>query len=319
MVFLTPVIEKYKGYLMRDLILAFDGGGVKGFFSASTLHILNNIIQSNNNISMREYLSLKYDRILFAGTSVGSIIASYLFKCFIDNQTINLMSISSEILKVVFSKRRFFPLGTNGKYKSEELSRMIEKHCLPSNTLSDKFALLIPAWCPELDDYAVKFTSDYKTSKFSGIALRDMILGSCSAPTFFSPVKVHTNDMDEISIIDGGIIMNNPSMMIFSDYINYFKLREIDVINIGVRTKNKIKYGNYFDILKTMINASTSTRVEEYYLKSLEQIIPRMRFLSAKMDDTKPYNMDDVSESHISALNIEALPNAMKIFKFLED
>ena len=160
-------------------ILCFDGGGIRGIYSA---HIIKRIQESFHTVFHE-----KFD--LIAGTSTGSIIASSLV---IDFPIENIIKMYSEQGRKIFSKN-LFSLGglIREKYNNSFLSKIL-KEVFQDNKLKDcKTGLVIPA--TDIGNASVHvFKSTYSSDfiRDPERLIRDAVLASCSAPLYFSPIIV---------------------------------------------------------------------------------------------------------------------------------
>ena len=181
-------------------ILSIDGGGIRGVFPA---HIL---------FCMAQRLGIKiYDHFdMIAGTSTGSILAAAV-ACKIDlGEVITLYRDKGQD---IFSRRKsLFPVKYQPAIQSlygNKCLREVLKKTFHDIKLGD---IPIPLLLPATDignggvhvfksGYSKDFTRDNK------VLLREAILASCSAPTYFDPSKVN-----EYLLADGGLWANNPSL-----------------------------------------------------------------------------------------------------------
>jgi patatin-like phospholipase/acyl hydrolase len=77
-------------------------------------------------------------------------------------------------------------------------------------------------------NYTDEFGESNPTNK--DVNLRDAILASCAAPTFFAP-----KSLDNFLLADGGLWANNPSTIAFTEALSTFgkDTREIRMLSIG--------------------------------------------------------------------------------------
>lgn len=200
-------------------ILAIDGGGIRGVFPA---HILYCIAQ-RLGIRIDEHFDM------IAGTSTGSIVAAAI-ACKIDPEKV--VYLYREHGAEIFSKRKsWWPMkirpAIQSLYDSESLKRILQG-ILGDVKLGD---ISIPLLLPATDigyggvhvfksGYSKDFTRD------KDVFLREAVLASCSAPTYFDPVRVK-----EYLLADGGLWANNPSLAAVIDAQRRLK---IDPSNIRI-------------------------------------------------------------------------------------
>ena len=186
-------------------ILTIDGGGIRGIVPA---HILNSIV-GKLGIDLDEKFQM------LAGTSTGSIIVAAL-ACGIPTE--DIVQLYRGIGDKIFIKNEsYWP----NKFKPAF-------HSLYNNTnlkeiLSETFGdiklgdvtkpLLIPS--TDIGNGGVHvFKSNYceHFTRDMDVLVRDAVLASCSAPTFFDPTTV-----GEYALADGGLWANNPSLAAYID------------------------------------------------------------------------------------------------------
>ncbi len=221
---------------MKFRILSIDGGGIRGVFPA---HILK-CISERLNLSIFENFNL------IAGTSTGSIIAAAL-ACKIDPGKI--IELYHEIGKIIFSPRasifpKFMRAGFHSIYQNELLYDELKK-IFGDITLGDiEIPLIIPA--TDIGNGSVHvFKSKYNTEFTRDInrLLRDAVMASCSAPTYFDPTTVN-----EYLLADGGLWANNPSLVAMIDAQKRLgiKKEDIQILSIGTIHSKKV-YGTKID------------------------------------------------------------------------
>ncbi len=203
-------------------ILALDGGGTRGIYTA---HLLAKIEQT-----FQVPIKTRFD--LIAGTSTGSIIAGAAVS---DIPMPDIVELFETETPHIFRRRWYrIPLFLS-KYPSKKLAQIIAAH-IPATPLG-KIATPLMITSSEISKSEVQiFRSNY-THKLSeptpadkGINLRDAILASCAAPTFFAPKSLHNS-----LLADGGLWANNPSTIAYTEALSAFgkDAREIRMLSIG--------------------------------------------------------------------------------------
>ena len=198
-------------------ILAFDGGGIKGVLSAEILY----------RISL-EFPNFLDEVDLIAGTSTGSIIAGLLAKGTTPKEVRNLYNM--EMAKQIFSSPRlnlFRP-----KFSNKNLKSVISKHFNEDLKLKDlKKKILIPAFNINGNDtssWNPVFFNNFTEDDTSDITLRDAVISSSSAPTYFPSYKGY---------IDGSVVANSPTAIsifyVLSTYSTICDIKNIKLLSIG--------------------------------------------------------------------------------------
>ena len=201
-------------------ILALDGGGLRGAFSA---HLLKRIEQ--------EFAVSCNDRFdLVAGTSTGSILAAAIaLKLPLDAVT----KLYATHGPTIFANRWWSVDGyLAARYDVSLLKAVLVKE-LGTAVLGDitRPALLIPA--ADIGNGQVHvFKSQYDGEfvRDKGVALAEAVLASCSAPTFFAP-----HELGDYRLADGGIWANNPTLVAAIDAVRRFgaDIRQIRILSVG--------------------------------------------------------------------------------------
>jgi len=204
-------------------ILSVDGGGIRGIFPA---HILSCI---SDRLGIR--INEQFDMI--TGTSTGSIIAAAI-ACDIEPCQISELY-RQHGAKIFFRKNSFLNKKAVSAIQSlydNNYLRMVLRDTFRDLKLGNiNKPLLIPATDIGYggvhvfkSSYSHDFTRDNK------VLVSDAVLASCSAPTYFDPVKVN-----EYLLADGGLWANNPSLAAVIDAQKRLNidLSDIRVLSLG--------------------------------------------------------------------------------------
>ena len=203
-------------------ILALDGGGTRGIYTAQLLATIEQAFGTR--------IKTCFD--LIAGTSTGAIIAGAAVS---DIPMQDIVQLFETETPHIFQKRWYrIPLFVS-KYPSEQLARIIAKH-IPAIPLHEIVTPLMITSSEIAKSEVQIFRSNYgnhnseiaPTSK--AVCLRDAILASCAAPIFFAPKSV-----DNLLLADGCLWANNPSTIAATEALSVFgkEPREIRMLSIG--------------------------------------------------------------------------------------
>ena len=207
-------------------ILALDGGGTRGIYTAQLLANIERAFQ----VQLRDCFAL------FAGTSVGAIIAGAAATGIPMEKIVYLFE--KEIPQIFRKKWYRHPLFFS-RYSKPSLAKSLAKH-LPQLFLGDiKTPLMIT--CSDLANgsgYVFK-TGSYRHpplhspsdgASMHNVPLREAILASCAAPTFFDPSLI-----GNALLSDGSLWASNPSLVALTDAFSTFgkNLDEIRIFSIG--------------------------------------------------------------------------------------
>ncbi len=203
-------------------ILTLDGGGTRGIYTAQLLAEIEQAFQRR--------IKTCFD--LIAGTSTGAIIAGAAVS---DIPMADIVELFETETPHIFRRRWYrIPLFLS-KYPSEKLAQILATH-LPATPLGE-IATPLMITSSEISKSNVHiFRSNYGSRDSESVptdkevSLRDAILASCAAPTFFAP-----KSMDNALLADGGLWANNPSTIAFTEALSAFEkdTREIRILSVG--------------------------------------------------------------------------------------
>lgn len=214
-------------------ILALDGGGTRGIYSAQLLAKIEKAFGRNIQDCFH----------LISGTSTGSIVAGAAATGI---QMEKIVCFFEKLAKRVFNKKCYRCGITNSKYHKEQLKKAILES-LPQVTLGEIETPLMITGSDISTGKARVFKSRYldrlgEPYEMDGdLQLDSVILASCSAPTYFDPTVV-----DGHLIADGGLWANNPSIISLSEALSKFKkdVREVKIMSIGTGQNSEGMYTN---------------------------------------------------------------------------
>ena len=208
---------------MAFTILSIDGGGIRGVYPAHILKCLEERLGIN--------LLSTFD--LIAGTSTGSIIASAVAANVRASDIVTMYELHGQ---AIFKKQHpltpSFALGLfESMYDSHSLDQVLTDVFKETELGQIKKPLLLPATDIGNGNVHV-FKSGYSATftRDNNIKVKDAVLASCSAPTFFDPHKV-----DSYLLSDGGLWANNPSLaaIIEAQKRLNIEIGDIKVLSIG--------------------------------------------------------------------------------------
>ena len=203
-------------------ILALDGGGARGIYTAQVLAKL----EESFEVQVRDCFDL------IAGTSTGAIIAGAAAAGIELEQVVGLFECNSaQVFQSSLLRWPFF----HSKYASGPLAQLVRK-IVPDVTLGE---ISTPLMITSSDistggvhvfksRYLVELGEPY--DRDGDVQLSDAVLASCAAPLFFDPMKV-----GNYLLADGGLWANNPSIIAIVEAVSKFR-RSIDqvcILSIG--------------------------------------------------------------------------------------
>lgn len=201
-------------------ILAVDGGGLRGAFSA---HLLKRIVDEFDVT-----LDSRFD--LIAGTSTGSILAAAIV---LKRPLAAVADLYEKQGPTIFANRWWSVDGKlAAKYDATALKTVLEKE-LGEAVLGEltRPALIIPAadiGNGQVHVFKSQYDGELVRDKFVRVA--DAVLASCSAPTFFAP-----HEVGDYRLADGGVWANNPTLVATVDAVRRFRVEpsRIRILSIG--------------------------------------------------------------------------------------
>lgn len=299
-------------------ILSIDGGGMKGIISAMVLERLEQLIRiyaKDENAAISDYFDL------IGGTSTGAIIAALLLTpddCGEAKYSASdIVSLYKEHGKEIFKKRTLYPLNTMfGLFGSKYTNKTFEK------ILTEYFKDLTLSDMRKESLYASYNTSNRKAVLFSSLSnkewekenylIKDIVLASTAAPTYFPPKQIYNEHCPNNCHIDGGVIANNPAMCLLIESLkmpHHTALKDTMLLSVGNVASpnfydyNSVKRWGYtkwaFAILDILMDGSEGT--VEYQVKRIfENINCSRQYLRVekRMEDDAP-SMDAVSNAAI--------------------
>ncbi len=294
-------------------ILALDGGGIKGAFTASVLATL----EKSLGLPVADYFDM------VAGTSTGGILAIGLG---MGLSTQQLLKFYCDRGTVIFPATRLHQRWWHNarhiikpKYSQAVLLQELEtaffadnnKWVLGDSNLPDnqkkvlgnsKCRLVVPAYDAISGACHIFRTPHHpflKSDEFTSAA--EVALATAAAPTYFSAAKV-SNMIANPTYFDGGVWANCPAMAAIIEAVCYLDvpLDRIDVLSIGTTeepfTVKKMTQAGVMGWGKTLIELLMNAQVETS-LQHAEHLIGEPRFLRINTVTTpKMYSLDGSRE-----------------------
>lgn len=298
-------------------ILSIDGGGIRGIYPA---HVLR-CIEERLKIDL-------YDTFdMIAGTSTGSIIAAGVAT---GVPAADIVAMYKEHGAGIFRKKRFLLPGKSVQpmfdsvYDAQYLENVLTE-VFQAKRLGDiKKPLLLPSTdigngCVHVlkSGYSTDFTRDNK------VLVKDAVLASCSAPTYFDPHR-----LDEYLLADGGLWANNPALAAMIDAQKRLGITQDDIQILSIGTgHSKTMYGTNASRKWGLINGWKHKEFISFILSLQSQSAHNYLSLMLRPGQIKridfesdlPLPMDDVSilDDLISKADHKFTHESESIRKFL--
>jgi hypothetical protein len=293
-------------------ILALDGGGIKGAFTAAALATW----EQGTGLSVVDHFDL------IAGTSTGGILAIGLGLGLSANEMLQFYRDRGPVIFPLTSFGRRIRYGLKHlfrpKFSQEVLLRELERAYYPGRApvklAESKCRLLVPTY------HAIAGSSHVFRTPHNALLTGDAdteaacaALATAAAPTYFSAARVG-NMIAESNFFDGGVWANSPAMAAIVEATCFLNvpLDRIDILSVGttdepftVRTEAR---SGIFGWSTKLVRLLMSVQGESS-LKSAELIAGKPRFLRVdKVTTPGSYRLDrpgDIEE--LAALgNLEA-------------
>jgi patatin-like phospholipase/acyl hydrolase len=220
----------------KRFVLSIDGGGIRGVIPTTVLKQLQKDIKTP--------LIKKFD--LIAGTSTGGIIALCLGAGLSIEKIHELyQSRGGEIFQRSFWRGMSSLAGiTEEKYSHDNLVKILHEY-LGSTILKElKSNIMVTAFnATTRQPYLFKSWRKKNQGQLASLAAR----ATSAAPTYFEPVAIVDNKKPH-TIIDGGVIVNDPSLCAYLEATKLWPGDEIHVVSLGTgKLTRPIKYEEAID------------------------------------------------------------------------
>ncbi|MEW6067096.1 MAG: CBASS cGAMP-activated phospholipase [Nitrospirota bacterium] len=273
-------------------ILALDGGGIKGLFSAAVLTHLEEDLQ----INVTDYFDL------IVGTSTGGIIALGLGIGMRPHAVVSFyVKKGPEIFPhgIGIGIRQFW----QNKFYASPLENAL-KECFKDKLLGEsKKRLVIPSYNLGDDDvYLFKTAHHERLTRDYKVPIWKVALATSAAPTYFPTF----HGINHIRLIDGGIWANNPTMVGIVEAVSMLgqALDSIKVLSLGTTDEIKIRAdkldkGGFWQWKKAALDVflraqNIGTFTQAQHLLSKDKVIR----LNPKVPDGL-FKMDKLSEKEL--------------------
>lgn len=255
-------------------ILSLDGGGFMGVIAARFLQKLN--LRGS-------------DFDLIAGTSTGSILAAGLRLGLTPSDFLELYRVEGKNIFPPYWKRLFTLRAFGGlfrsRYSSEPLKKILDRY-FQNTGFSEVDKLIVTTYNIQTKEF---ICARSWTGNYSGRLLKDLVLSSCSAPVYFEPNG---------SEVDGGIVVNNPSMVAVASAIKLgVDVKDIELVSIGTGYLKEpmgalasklgaVSWGVNFPSLTLQGTSQVvDYQCKQIFKESYFRFDPLLRFANDKMDE----------------------------------
>lgn len=226
-------------------ILSIDGGGIRGII------VLKQLVKLEELLGQPIYKSFD----LISGTSTGGIIAILLSCGYSANDVLNFyLEHSKNIFKKRFLRFGLFKPKYDDTYFNEVIKKYVKDTKL-SEVITDSITI---GYNMSTKDKLIFNSKLAKKNKAYDYNLTDVIRCTASAPTFFKPVYLNKN-----YIIDGGMVINNPSLISYDFILNRNLYDNINILSFSTGTLEKQSKGYLFKGLLAWIKPTIQILLTE--------------------------------------------------------
>ncbi|BBT66461.1 CBASS cGAMP-activated phospholipase [Aeromonas veronii] len=208
-------------------ILALDGGGLRGTFTAAVLAKWDDMLKAGGGNGIISHFDL------VAGTSTGAILAIGLA---LGLKPSEILAFYEEKGPKIFPKDRKLRHWLKSKHDSTTLRQLLTEVYGEKTLTTDSCCRLVIPTVKAKQGKAEAIVTPHSPDRtaYRDISAVDAALASSAAPTFFDestwegPTALET-------FLDGGVWANNPILPALAEAVRYLKipLDRIDVLSIG--------------------------------------------------------------------------------------
>lgn len=270
-------------------ILALDGGGLRGIFTAAALTEAENAF----GFAFVDCFDL------LVGTSTGGIVALGLAS---GRTCREMLSFYREAGPLIFSNPRRFRRLVGPKYDRSALDELLRRELGDTTRMND----LSKPVCITAHELVRGNTRVWKDDHSAGLRwggdqlVWKVAAATSAAPTYFAPVQLGDAD----SHIDGGVWGNNPAMVGITEAVRYARreLRDIRLLSVGTTSQTlRVKShqaalgmgitawaGKALDLLQGSVSMATHQQAR--------LLLGDERYVRLDTDSTRKVKLDDAKQ-----------------------
>jgi patatin-like phospholipase/acyl hydrolase len=295
-------------------ILSITGGGIRGLL---TLYVLKDL---EDKLDKPLHTYFEY----IAGTSTGGIIAIMLSCGYSVSHLIDLYETHGSS---IFCKRPFRLGWFRPKYDDEYFNNILKDYLDGAET---KTNLIVPSY-----NYTKKSKRIFNSydPKDDSVSLFEVARSTSSAPSFFKPIKIEGD-----YYIDGGLVINNPSQLAYTEAIKFINSRntsykKVNVFSFGtgrLDTEEMLKKNGggkiFWAKASVDILLNEQAKTTDYFMSKMYKyqkggkyfnIEPVIEKSSSKLDDASASNMVDMKldgekSAELNSKNIRKIANTLR-------
>lgn len=224
---LLPLVRRSVSRGRNFRILALDGGGLRGTFTAAVLAKWDDMLKGGGGNNLISHFDL------VAGTSTGAILAIGLALGIAPREILKFYQTQGPL---IFPKDRKLRHWLKSKHESSTLRDLLYK-VYGDRKITDSSCcrLVIPTVRAKHGQAeAIVTAHSPDRTAFRDISAVEAALASSAAPTYFDE-SIWDGPVAPESFLDGGVWANNPILPALAEAVRYLKipLDRIDVLSVG--------------------------------------------------------------------------------------
>lgn len=222
-----PLTRRNVSHGRNFRILALDGGGLRGTFTAAVLAKWDDMLKAGGGNDLISHFDL------VAGTSTGAILAIGLA---IGLEPREILEFYEKKGPQIFPKDRKLRHWLKSKHDSATLRGLLTEVYGDKTLAADSRCRLVIPTVRAKQGQAEAIVTPHSPDRtaYRGISAVDAALASSAAPTYFDEATFDGPVTLE-AFLDGGVWANNPILPALAEAVRYLKipLERIDVLSIG--------------------------------------------------------------------------------------
>lgn len=314
-------------------ILSIDGGGIRGMLSAEILIYIEDKLKelTGKDIKIGDFFDL------IAGTSTGGILTSiYSFPDRHENTKYSArdardiyLNHGSNIFKKEAWQRVKTVFGLFGpKYRPDNLKAALDKYFQVERISRATTNMMLTS--VNIKNNSLHLFKSYHaiTNKNDNVSFTDACLATASAPTLFPPHQIKLPEGEKITLIDGGMALNNPALSAYIEAQKLYPNRKINLLSIGSARQvidkpyNKVRKWGILKWVQPLINLMliSSAKGVDYQAQVLfnNQITGNYYRINPLIGDADP-KPDNASSENISKLQAAGQQTVTAYQKEIDD
>ena len=224
---LLPLVHKTVSRGRNFRILALDGGGLRGTFTASVLAKWDDMLGHGGGNNLVSHFDL------VAGTSTGAILAIGLGLGLSPKQILDFYKKEGPN---IFPKDRKLRHWLRSKHESSNLKSLLEKIYGNAKLNEDSNCRLVIPTVRAKHGQAETIVTPHSPDRtaYRNISAVEAALAPSAAPTYFDE-SIWDGPTATESFLDGGVWANNPILPAVAEAVRYLKvpIDRIDVLSVG--------------------------------------------------------------------------------------